>query len=244
MKVKHYLFTRFNLVFVKNENKPWAERVVDQGNLNRFSKIWWTERFRLFNKYCLPSVNSQTTKDFEWIIFVHKDSEQGYLDRLANHATLMKTDFPDFEAAPVYMKEGCKGYDFVITTNLDNDDAVSPSFLEEVRKEFRGEMEYLNVTEGFNLCDYPDNNVYVGKQKFSNPYRSLVEPVSDSMKSVYHITHGDSAKIAPVRQIGQNARWLQIIHGNNLSNRFKAYSNDKPANVNGLYEIFPFLENK
>lgn len=57
-ELQHFILTRFNLLL-------WNK---DKENKKVRSKEWLEHRFSLFEKYCLPSIKSQTCQDFEWIV--------------------------------------------------------------------------------------------------------------------------------------------------------------------------------
>ena len=57
MIYKHFILTRFNL-FLYGDN-PY--KIEDK-------ELWMNHRIKLFEKYCLPSVQVQSCKDFTWII--------------------------------------------------------------------------------------------------------------------------------------------------------------------------------
>ncbi len=68
----------------------------------------------------------------------------------------------------------CTGTTHLITTNLDNDDAIHARFVEHIQNEFTGQRrEFLNFTNGF-LFDTIRELLYVRRHR-SNPFVSLVE---------------------------------------------------------------------
>jgi hypothetical protein len=148
-----------------------------------------------------------------------------YFGSCVPNASVVFSTEGDKEAAirGMYYKAGDVG--FVINTNLDSDDAISREFLETVQKNFRGEREFLNIERGIALKD----GIAYGRRSEHSPFRSFVEP-RNNVQSVYVTIHGGSHNIAPVRQIASNnpdACWLQLMHGENLTNKLAKKSQDK-----------------
>ena len=67
-----FVFTRFNL-------KLWKE---NKYGVDTRTKEWTESRFDLFEKYCFPSMKSQTNKDFMWICMFADDTEPTFVERI------------------------------------------------------------------------------------------------------------------------------------------------------------------
>ena len=99
---------------------------------------WLEHRFLLFERYCLPSIKSQTCKDFEWIVLFDNETPEHYKDKIVGY----QKECP--QLVPVFVKQE-SGRRFaqifrntvvqrlnaerVITTYLDNDDALNVRFV-------------------------------------------------------------------------------------------------------------------
>jgi hypothetical protein len=203
---RHVILTRFN-VKIEQSAPPGT--------------AWLEDRFSLFERFCLPSVQAQTCGDFVWVIFCDPDIPARYRDRIAEYtrwSTLRPIYFRhQFEGGMVRaaVAELAKGYTHLITSRLDNDDAICRTYVESVQQRFRGQQfEFLNFTNGYVWCD---GRVWSARHG-SNPFISLVER-ADRYSTVYCGNHMDLHEQGPVVQIAEPAGWLQVVHGRNLSNR-------------------------
>ncbi len=205
---RHAILTRFN-VRVEQSGRPGSD--------------WLEHRFALFERFCLPSVKAQTCGNFVWIVFCDPDIPQPYLDRIFAYAE-WKTLRPIFfrnvfhqEMARAAVAELARGHSHLITSRLDNDDAICRTFVESIQQGFHGQkFEFLNFTNGLVL-DAEDGRIWSGRHT-SNAFVSLVERAAD-YSTVYCGNHMDLHEQGPVTQIAEPAAWLQVVHGRNLSNQ-------------------------
>jgi hypothetical protein len=187
---RHVILTRFN---VRVEQAP------------RAGHDWLEHRFALFERFCLPSVEAQTCADFDWIIFCNPDIPRAFLERLRGYSRFralqpiyFRNTF-DQGMARAAVAELARGHSHLITTRLDNDDAISRTFVETIQQNFRGqEYEFLNFT--------------------SNAFISLVESV-ENYTTVYCGNHMELDQRGRIVQIAKPAAWLQVVHSRNLSNQ-------------------------
>ena len=186
-------------------------------------------RFRLFEKFCFPSVVSQANQNFKWLVFfdsrtpdnckkrIGKYSEYSnfvpiYVDEF-NSTTLRKAIADNLTDAPEYL----------ITSNLDNDDAISRDYVQLVQREFN-EQKNTAITFPYGyVWKEPSGKLYL-REYLSNPFISLIES-AENFKTVYHIPHQDYlpkyAKTGLIKPIKTHPTWMQVIHGSNLRNRIE-----------------------
>jgi len=202
---RHVILTRFN-VKIEQAAPP--------------DEDWLEHRFSLFERFCLPSVTAQTCTDFDWMIFCDPEIPPPYLDRLrgySRHSAIRPIYFRNrFDQGMVRaaVAELARGYTHLITTRLDNDDAICRTFVETIRSHFRGqEFEFLNFTNGFI---WQDGRIWSGRHS-SNAFISLVEEARD-YSTVYCGNHMELDQQGPIVQIAEPAAWLQVVHGRNISN--------------------------
>ena len=74
-QIQHFILTRFNLL-LWNKDK--------EGGKVRTTK-WLEHRFSLFEKYCLPSILSQTCQDFEWIVLFDSMTPEKFMSKIAEY---------------------------------------------------------------------------------------------------------------------------------------------------------------
>jgi hypothetical protein len=104
----------------------------------------------------------------------------------------------------------------IITTRLDNDDAIHESFVDEVQNSFIArDFEAVNFKYGYILNE--------GKLKLyfwrhpCNHFISLIEKW-DNFRTVYVRGHTEFDSANPVRQIKTIRGWLTVIHQHNAVN--------------------------
>jgi len=138
----HFLLTRFSYRAddaSKNVAGPTRKISEDPLDPDRLEL-----RFKLFESACLPSVKAQTSQAFKWIIIVDKDLQPSFRTRLESllagrqnyylhtydpHVRMDRLEWlaPYSEAPPQY----------VLTTNLDDDDALPDNFVSAVQQHVR-----------------------------------------------------------------------------------------------------------
>ena len=130
--VQHFLITRFNLKL-----KEW--KTTKQGE-SVLSETWLTNRFELFKTYCLPSVKQQTNQNFKWLVCFDSETPDVFkaaINQMAasysNFQPLYIDGFTDaLEAITKTITSYLSASDtHIITTRLDNDDAVHKLFIEK-----------------------------------------------------------------------------------------------------------------
>ena len=72
----------------------------------------------------------------------------------------------------------------------------------------------------YGLCYNEKGNILAKQNYYSNPFISLIES-KDNIRTVYSKAHDDYIYQTRVLQIGLKPLWLQVIHGNNVTNSFK-----------------------
>ena len=219
----HFILTRFNV--------PDKNMSTDKGGKSVLTKEWMNHRMELFEKYCFPTVRSQQNKGFKWLVFFDSNTDKEYLERIEEYKKLEQ-----FE--PIFVPEmnHCKGEvrkripsdsKYLITTRLDNDDALEKNMIEVVQSNFNEQkFTFLNCTQGFY---FSGEKIYFVKD-YSNPFVSLVESIGDdkeAVKTVWCASHVEVSKFGKVVQIDDQPRWLRIIHERNAGDR-------DPAKVGAL----------
>jgi len=151
--VKHYIITRFSV-----QMGPGFQK----NSQNLFESDRLETRFLIFETFCLPSVIGQTSKNFNWLILIDRDLPTLYLGRLQNllndyenihlvtydHAMdLKKLDFIEDIVGKIRSK-------YVITSRLDDDDALRSTFVEKIQQDFatlkNNDILYLSYPSGYH----------------------------------------------------------------------------------------------
>jgi hypothetical protein len=206
----HLLLTRFNTAVA------FAPSPI------RLDTQWLTSRLGLFEQYCLSSVRSQQNASFHWLVFFDAASPAWFKERIRSLAAVFTPIYIEGRAtdeviAAKVAATGLVSTPYLITTRLDNDDAIGKNHLAQVQKAFcRQERQF--VAFPFGLQSYRGHlyNMYWP----SNPFLSLIEAVSPDNRftTVFCVPHNLVHQAGAVRSIIQSPQWLQVVHGSNLLN--------------------------
>ena len=172
--MQHFILTRFNLL-LWNKDK--------EGNPVRTTK-WLAHRFLLFEKYCLPSIIDQTSKSFDWIVLFDRSTPKRFKERIVEYQSKCPQLIPVFVEpekgrffAEIFRKEVVKRLNAnkVITTYLDNDDALNVRFVEDIQHRAMSfkNRTFINYTDG---CQFYSDYKYLLKVHYPrNHFMSVVE---------------------------------------------------------------------
>ena len=225
MTIDHVLLTRFNLPSKGPES------------LIRAQEGWLQRRVELFQRYTIPSVAAQTVSGFHWIVYFDPESPPWLLERLA----------PQAEAGaftPVFREEatwrevgadarqltGARG-ELLITTNLDNDDALATDFLERIQQLAKpGETRAVFLERGLITSG---ERTYL-RRDLDNAFCSVAEPWSAEPATAWRDWHIMLRNHMPVCSHAGGPAWLQVVHGENVSNRVRGHLTD-PTRYRALF---------
>lgn len=210
---RHVLMTRFNLA------TPGRESAM------RNRPGWLMERFDLFERYCLPSVAAQTEQSFEWIIYFDDRTPSEFRERIERCQAIRPfiayfTPLFPAEGFARSARERVAPAPWLLTTRLDNDDAIATDFVArlhaaiETSPPVRGSINFRNgfVLNGDRLYAHTHD---------ANPFFSWLEPWDADARTAPTIHHLRIAEEGPTTQIEGAGAWMQIVHGGNVSNRVR-----------------------
>jgi len=201
---RHFLLTRFSVAI-------FGSRFCD--------RTWLDRRFELFEKYCFPSVQAQSNQSFEWLVFFDSSLPEDLRARVTTYA-----QFPPFR--PIYVKgvrrnslrEVMQGLaissEYIITSRLDNDDALAIGYIEAVQKCFaKQKFEFINIPNGYIW----DGSRAYSVRHTSNGFVSLIER-TDRCKTALKFDHRKVAKHGRLLQVENMPGWVLVVHGDNVAN--------------------------
>ncbi len=208
----HVILTRFNLPSAGHES---VVRAQDD---------WLKNRVKLFEEYCLPSVASQTCRNFRWIIYFDpgspvwlKQKISGW-ERAAIHLspifreTVSRTELLGDIRSIIGGQCGS-----LITTNLDNDDGIAVDFVERLQEiPWEGGRVALYLADGLIKCR---NKVFRRKDR-RNAFCSVRESWDDPV-GCWTTAHNRLGEKMVEKIIDGKPTWLQVIHETNVSNRIR-----------------------
>jgi hypothetical protein len=203
---------------------------------------WIEHRLRLFEDYCLPSVIRQSEQNFNWFIYFDDSTPTRYLEQMRSliapfsHISIKMCAFWESPTLIKHVRETLsEDTRWIITSRLDNDDGVHREFVSRLHEAARERREFLNFPCGVIL--------YAGKcylyRHPSNAFLSLVEPV-DEMRTAWSIAHESAIQVAPVRQLSDVPGFLQVVHGQNVSNKPRGHRVRARVALRG-FESLPIL---
>jgi hypothetical protein len=238
---KHYLITRYNVPLTGWEKDK-------HGNSTR-DAAWLSHRYLLFNTYCLPGVLAQSNKNFEWLIYLDEDTP-------TLHLTMLQTLVMPYRFISLRLTRGyveCladinqtlqqAGAAFVITSRLDNDDALGLDYIRTVQHAFQPTHGLLiNILHGHGY----DRTRHVAvrlRHIRKNSFMSLVEhchPEGNHI-SIRGFPHDEPPKHFTIMNVSHAHGWFKLFHDRNLtseafgrpvwSNSFARYYGIQPSAV-------------
>jgi glycosyltransferase involved in cell wall biosynthesis len=220
-ELQHFLLTRFNLLLWQNDKGGCPVRTTE----------WLEHRVVLFEQYCLPSIKNQTSNNFEWIILFDSTTPGKIKDNIKKYQIVCP------QLIPVFVEPN-KGRYFaeifreviinrakakrIITTYLDNDDALETNFIEDLQNRVKmftdGTFFYYDEGYQYYLEDkfltkihYPKNH-FVSVVENANPitFRSVF-----GFGGHYYI---DTIKDVKVVHIENKPMWCEVVHEKNMIN--------------------------
>lgn len=219
--LQHFILTRFNLLLWNKDKEGSKVR----------TRQWLEHRFALFEKYCLPSVKSQTCQAFEWIVLFDSKTPEEYKERIETYQKTCPQFIPIFVVpqngryfAEIFRREIVKRLvtERVLTTYLDNDDALSTSFVEDLQNRALSVSDgtFINYNDGYQF--YTDHNYLMKIHYPKNHFVSVVERGDPAtLKGVFGYGghyYLDTIKGVRIERVMDKPLWCEVIHGKNMVN--------------------------
>jgi hypothetical protein len=180
----------------------------------------------LFERFCLPSVKSQTCQSFRWLLFADRATPDAYRPRIEAYQSYTNIQVHWLNGVDrVAMVQSIRAQldgltTHLITTTLDNDDALARDFVAQVQKQFAAQrFELVNFLHGLRY-DLLAQKLYACELE-ANPFISLIEQVAvnQQFRSIIGCLPHSSIKerFTEVRSVITDPLWLQVIHGRNAA---------------------------
>ena len=221
MALQHFILTRFNLLLWQKDKEGQKVRTTE----------WLEHRFSLFERYCLPSVMGQSCQTFSWIVLFDIATPERFRRRIEDYQKKCPQLIPVFverensrKFAQVFRNEVIKrlAADRVITTYLDNDDAISVRFVEDLqqRSETIDEGTFIYYSDGYQL--YANDGYLMQIHYPNNHFVSVVEQgLPTRVKTIYgYGSHYyiDRIQSAVIERIAKMPMWCEVVHDKNVDN--------------------------
>jgi hypothetical protein len=215
LEFTHLVLTKFNV------DTPYAP------SGRGIEPTWLKSRLELFLRYCYPSVTRQEGVEFRWLIFCNALSPTWFRKEMAQLSDVVVPVFVEGLASDEVIKQkvieaGVVNTPYLITTRIDNDDAISRRHLWHVQRVFRQQdREFITFPFGLQLFR---GHIYSVYYPF-NPFLSLIERVTDDgrVTTVLCVQHTKVCTAGRVRTLWKPAQWLQVLHSQNVENSFSGW---------------------
>ena len=216
---QHFFLTKFNVRSFPDQ-KPGCD------------PAWLERRFRLFDQFCFPSVQQQSNQNFQWLVFFDIDTPQEFKQKIAAYAERWHNFVPVYLDCPLpygqfpddvrkvvrnYIPADCE---YLITTWLDNDDAIHKDYVQMIQDNFnQQESETINFFFGYQLA--------AGKLYFdfelSNHFISLIEKYQpESFHTCLCRPHKELYEVCKsAKKIFCKPVWIEVVHGSNYMNVYR-----------------------
>lgn len=213
-KYQHFILTYYNVGIYEQTRYNPAE--------------WMNERFKLFKKFCAPSIKAQTSKNFQWIIVFDPATPRDNINAITNITgvtvvpLIAKTPMRDRKKTAIQLRKLVDA-EYLITSLLDNDDAIHRDYIRKIQKLFDDKEEAINFHNGYYWNLLTQKTRACSGEKTGNPFVTLIEKAEDinNIKTAWWEVHHEMNKIAPVRNIFCEPMWLMIEHGQNWAKQSK-----------------------
>lgn len=219
----HFLITRFNV--------PVADWSVDKAGVPTRDKAWMKDRLSLFTRYCVPSVAAQTDKAFTWLICVDAGTKDDDLDAIqAGTQAIARRELifaRDHGEAMNRLRErlAADPAGYVITSRLDNDDALSTGYVDTIQNRFVAlDKQLLNIPSGLSYDVHRRVLTHLRRARL-NPFTSLIErnEHDGNLLTVLGFPHHRPPAGVTVVNIPMAWGWLKIVHTRNVVSRIKGW---------------------
>src|SRR5688500_5525371 len=225
----HFLITRFNV--------PLEGWEIDKSGYSTRDSAWLMHRMDLFNKYCVPSIASQTQQNFSWLIYCDEATPAEMLEMISQSIRMIKnaegrlTSGYHASLQDIDDSMAKSQTPFVITSRLDNDDALGIHYIEIIQSHFIPQngiiLNLLNV-HGYSVPGQVATRLYNIR---NNHFGSLIEKTrpEGGHTSIRGFQHDNPPAEFIIHNINMSNCWLKIFHERNLkSNQFgyPVFSND------------------
>ena len=234
MDYVHFIITQFNL-----RNFPKS----NHGDLENWIQ-WTRKRIVLFKEYCLPSIINQSYKAFNWLIYFDKETPfefNEFIKELGSFSFInicYCKGIEDFNQSYIEDVKKRIGHNvkWVLTTRIDNDDCLHKDAIMTIQESFVMRHNFLiSLASGYilNIKDRTLSHYYYPM----SPFITLIEANNNDLKGVFEKGHTkwDDLHMYIFKEIwleyfnkkARNSRfilnkplWIQIVHGENVSNSF------------------------
>jgi len=218
--VTHFNVRKFNTILEGNYERTWGDPPTEE---------WMQKRVELFNRYCYPSIVNQKNQNFEWLVYFDESTDRELVKQWPRITPIfLDTEFDYKRDLCNYLLQSGKLTTWLLSTHLDNDDALNLHYIHEMQDRFNrgvfndGKKENLFSVNFDNGYWYIENSQLIKQRMYKrNPYMTTIE-LSDGSRELntcwceQHQNMHSKMKILYYRNLPP--MWMQVIHGTNFRN--------------------------
>jgi hypothetical protein len=212
---EYYILTAFNV-----------NMGFDKTN-KRNNPDYLEQRFEIFESVTIPSIKSQLDQDFKWLVFFDSNTPENFKQRVKevlhfkNCLSIYIDGIPD--ALSFLQTIIAPETRYLVTTNLDNDDALHKDFTKLVKAIIKkvnySQPYFINFPFGYMLR----SDSMLMREFLSSPFHTVIEPVNTQALTClcvpHHKLYSLSSSDVFVYQAVTAPVWLQLVHETNVQNR-------------------------
>ncbi|MGH1518936.1 glycosyltransferase [Chryseobacterium sp. JK1] len=217
----HVIMTRFNV-----PTKGWDET---RSGFKPLTEEWLDDRFKLFRTYVLPSYKNQTNQNYIWLTFFDVNTSEKFRKIIKE----IEAEYPVFKAVFVEHFDAMKtkavevisqlitpDHQFVITSELDNDDMLHQDYVKTVQEHFKPVDDLvIDLRRGYQLTMLPDRKAIVKVYNaVANPFVSLAEKADNFKTVLKERAHNSYRDYKDFSIEDSKEMYIQIVHQYNLMN--------------------------
>lgn len=249
MKYQHFIITLFNL-------KIWGE---DKHNNPTQTLKWLEKRFELFEQYCLPSIKQQSTQKFKWLCLFDESTPDSYRKRMSQHIT----NYPNLEACYFTAEEAStfriddlenrcrfirdkvssmidKDTEYIITTNVDNDDSLHRDMIRTLQQHFEKEPREVMFSMNLGIQYFPDLKAVMKMRYPHNHFLTIAERCDKDFCTIEFFRHAEARKQFFTKDIFEQPYWMETVHGCNVSNDLRITSRIRYTPILGNFSLYDY----
>lgn len=224
MRIQHLVITRFNVVINRDDNSlPSSE--------------WLEQRMRLFEMYCLPSIKAQTCQNFKWLILMSESTPKDVRNRMEQfqkQVPMIQVIYigPIKNITTFYHQlafDFAEGSPYILTTRLDNDDVVAPTYIADIQRVATSLTNVPTVLSFPHGCQlFINDSVGLGLFWRLNHFISMLERLDDTTHTVLDFDHTQISHKASIHcENTVYPVWGELVHGGNVSNNYTPHNHPR-----------------
>jgi len=207
---------------------------------------WFLHRMDLFKEYTVPSIKSQTCRDFTWLVYIDEHTPDDHRQMIEDACK------PCFDIYEIVIGEwGTKSIvidwlqkngvpEWLITTRFDNDDCMKSTLVETIQNYFNEHQraEVINFRVNYKI-DHINGFGKIWEAAAPNSFISLIEPVTDinKIKLVNSDSHSNAKALAKVFNVETAPMFGMVVHSMNKCNKMVRVKRD-PVTIENIKKEF------